>query len=135
MPAAERDLPTVTAQPWSKVSDQDLQLVDATFDRQGNLLFVEVLGLGNFKDAGNLTGYDADGSHPQVIIDADNGFLIDDLEFDATSSFTRQRIPDALFIEALPNGRGLDPRWTVVGLLGNAEGHHSHPCLAKGVSL
>ena len=44
VPAAEKDLPTVIAQPWFKVTDQAWQLEGPAFDRQGNLLFVEVLG-------------------------------------------------------------------------------------------
>lgn len=44
IPAAEKDLPTVIAQPWFKVTDQAWQLEGPAFDRQGNLLFVEVLG-------------------------------------------------------------------------------------------
>lgn len=125
IPAAEKDLPTVTAQTWFKVSDKGLQLEGPSFDRQGNLLFVEVFGgqvlkvdtqgklsvvvaknalgsaglavhkdgrlfvagLGNFKDSGNLTAYDADGSNPQTLIAADKGFLVDDLVFDASGGF------------------------------------------------
>lgn len=44
IPAVEKDLPTVIAQPWFKVTDQAWQLEGPAFDRQGNLLFVEVLG-------------------------------------------------------------------------------------------
>ncbi|MCF5705541.1 SMP-30/gluconolactonase/LRE family protein [Pseudomonas syringae] len=42
--AEEKDLPTVVAQPWFKVTDKVWQLEGPAFDRQGNLLFVEVLG-------------------------------------------------------------------------------------------
>jgi len=125
LPAAEKDLPTVTAQPWFKVSDKLLQLEGPSFDRQGNLLLVEVFGgqvlkvdtqgklqvlvaknalgsaglaihkdgrlfvagLGNFKDTGNLTVYDADGTNPQTVIGGDKGFLVDDLVFDADGGF------------------------------------------------
>jgi lactonase len=44
MPAPERALQTVTAEPYFKVSDQALQLEGPSFDRSGNLLFVEVFG-------------------------------------------------------------------------------------------
>ncbi|OPB00908.1 lactonase [Pseudomonas fluorescens] len=44
IPAPEKDLPTVTAALWMKVSDQGLQLEGPSFDREGNLLFVEVFG-------------------------------------------------------------------------------------------
>lgn len=44
IPAAERDLPTVTAQLWLKVSDTPRQLEGPSFDREGNLLFVDVFG-------------------------------------------------------------------------------------------
>jgi len=125
LPAAEKDLPTVTAQTWFKVSDKLLQLEGPSFDRQGNLLMVEVFGgqvlkvdtqrqlsvlvaknglgsaglaihkdgrlfvagLGNFKDTGNLTVYNADGSNPQTLIAGDKGFLVDDLVFDDQGGF------------------------------------------------
>lgn len=123
--AAEKDLLTITAQPWFKVTDEAWQLEGPAFDRQGNLLFVEVLGgqvlkvdtqgqlqvvvaknargsaglaihkdgrlfvagLGNYVDTGNLTVYDANGKKPEVIIDANKGFLVDDLVFDAHGGF------------------------------------------------
>lgn len=44
IPAAERDLPTVTAEPYFKVSDGLVPLEGPAFDRQGNLLFVDVYG-------------------------------------------------------------------------------------------
>jgi lactonase len=47
--AAERDLPTVTASLFHQVSDKGLQLEGPSFDRQGNLLFVEVFGGQVFK--------------------------------------------------------------------------------------
>ncbi|SDB10064.1 SMP-30/gluconolactonase/LRE family protein [Pseudomonas sp. NFACC13-1] len=40
----EKELPTVTADLWLKVSDGPLQLEGPSFDRAGNLLFVEVFG-------------------------------------------------------------------------------------------
>ena len=42
--APERTLQTVTAEPYFKVSDKALQLEGPSFDRNGNLLFVEVFG-------------------------------------------------------------------------------------------
>lgn len=44
VPPSERGLQTVVAQPWFKVSDEGLQLEGPSFDRDGNLLFVEVFG-------------------------------------------------------------------------------------------
>ena len=44
LPPGERGLQTVVAQPWFKVSDEGLQLEGPSFDRDGNLLFVEVFG-------------------------------------------------------------------------------------------
>ena len=44
IPAAERDLPTATALPFFKVSDGPLALEGPAFDRQGNLLFVDIYG-------------------------------------------------------------------------------------------
>jgi lactonase len=44
IPAPERGLQTVTAEPYFKVSDKALQLEGPSFDRAGNLLFVEVFG-------------------------------------------------------------------------------------------
>ncbi len=44
IPPSERGLQTVVAQPWFKVSDEGLQLEGPSFDRDGNLLFVEVFG-------------------------------------------------------------------------------------------
>lgn len=44
VPASERGLQTVTAEPYFKVSDASLQLEGPAFDRAGNLLFVEVFG-------------------------------------------------------------------------------------------
>ncbi|MCF4997174.1 SMP-30/gluconolactonase/LRE family protein [Pseudomonas syringae] len=123
--AAERDLPTVTAEQWMKISDKPLQLEGPSFDREGNLLFVEVFGgqvlkvdtqkklsvvvpknelgsaglaihkdgrlfvagLGNFKDSGNLTAYQPDGSGAQVIIPGSANFLVDDLVFDSAGGF------------------------------------------------
>ncbi|WP_122454843.1 SMP-30/gluconolactonase/LRE family protein [Pseudomonas viridiflava] len=62
--AAEKDLPTVTAQPWFKVTDESWQLEGPAFDRQGNLLFVEVLG-------GQVLKIDAQGQFDVVV--AKNG--------------------------------------------------------------
>ncbi|RJG03314.1 SMP-30/gluconolactonase/LRE family protein [Noviherbaspirillum sedimenti] len=42
IPASERDLPTVTAEPYFKVSDGLVALEGPAYDRQGNLLFVDV---------------------------------------------------------------------------------------------
>jgi lactonase len=44
IPAAERDLPTATAVPFFKVSDGVMPLEGPAFDRQGNLLFVDIYG-------------------------------------------------------------------------------------------
>ena len=44
IPSAERGLQTVTAEPWFKVSEKDMQLEGAAFDRAGDLLFVDVYG-------------------------------------------------------------------------------------------
>jgi lactonase len=49
IPQADINLPTITAQPWFKVSSEGLQLEGASFDRQGNLLFVEVFSGQVFK--------------------------------------------------------------------------------------
>lgn len=49
IPPSERGLQTVVAEPYFKVSDQGLQLEAASFDRQGNLLFVDVFGGTVFK--------------------------------------------------------------------------------------
>jgi lactonase len=44
VPFAERHLPTITAKRWLKVSDGEMQTESPAFDREGNLLFVEVFG-------------------------------------------------------------------------------------------
>lgn len=44
IPQSEKGLQTITAEPWFKVSDKGLQLEGASFDRDGNLDFVEVFG-------------------------------------------------------------------------------------------
>ncbi|MFY9478101.1 MAG: SMP-30/gluconolactonase/LRE family protein [Aquabacterium sp.] len=44
IPAGERQLQTVVAEPYFKVSDKALQLEGPAFDREGNLYFVEVFG-------------------------------------------------------------------------------------------
>jgi lactonase len=44
IPAAERDLLTVTAEPFFKVADAPMALEGPSFDRAGNLLFVEIYG-------------------------------------------------------------------------------------------
>lgn len=41
IPPSERDLQTVVAEPYFKVSDQSVVLEGAVFDRSGNLLFVD----------------------------------------------------------------------------------------------
>ena len=44
LPMAECDLPTAVAEPYFKVSDDQPGLEGPAFDRQGNLLFVDVYG-------------------------------------------------------------------------------------------
>ncbi|MEJ8848216.1 SMP-30/gluconolactonase/LRE family protein [Variovorax rhizosphaerae] len=44
LPFCERDLPTAIAEPWFKVGDSSVALEGPAFDRQGNLLFVDVYG-------------------------------------------------------------------------------------------
>jgi lactonase len=44
LPMAERDLPTAVAEPYFKVSEDQAGLEGPAFDRQGNLLFVDVYG-------------------------------------------------------------------------------------------
>lgn len=44
IPPSERGLQTVVARPWFKLSDEGLQLEGPSFDRDGNLLVVEVFG-------------------------------------------------------------------------------------------
>lgn len=44
IPVCERDLPTATAEPFFKVSDASISLEGPAFDRQGNLLFVDIYG-------------------------------------------------------------------------------------------
>ncbi len=44
VPPAERLLPTTVAEAWFKVSDEGWQLEGPCFERDGNLLFVEVFG-------------------------------------------------------------------------------------------
>jgi lactonase len=44
IPAAERDLPTVTAEPYFKVSDGNVALEGPAYDREGNLHFVDCYG-------------------------------------------------------------------------------------------
>ncbi|POA82320.1 SMP-30/gluconolactonase/LRE family protein [Pseudomonas sp. FW305-E2] len=44
VPFAERQLPAITAKRWLKVSDSEMQTESPAFDREGNLLFVEVFG-------------------------------------------------------------------------------------------
>lgn len=44
IPASERDLPTVTAEPYFKVSEGLVALEGPAYDRDGNLLFVDVYG-------------------------------------------------------------------------------------------
>jgi len=44
LPASERNLPTVTAEPYFKVSDKAFAIEGPSFDRQGNLLFVDIYG-------------------------------------------------------------------------------------------
>jgi lactonase len=49
IPQSERGLETVVAEPYFQVSPNGLQLEGASFDRQGNLLFVDVFGGTIFK--------------------------------------------------------------------------------------
>ncbi|MBF0528651.1 MAG: SMP-30/gluconolactonase/LRE family protein [Deltaproteobacteria bacterium] len=49
IPENEKNLPTIVAEPYFKVSDKGLQLEAPIFDRAGNLLFVEVFGGRIFK--------------------------------------------------------------------------------------
>jgi lactonase len=44
IPASERELPTVTAEPFFKVSEEAVALEGPAYDRRGNLLFVDVYG-------------------------------------------------------------------------------------------
>jgi len=44
VPASEQHLPTVTAEPWFKVSADPLALEGPAFDRKGNLLFLDIYG-------------------------------------------------------------------------------------------
>lgn len=44
IPPSERGLQTVSAEPWMKVSEKDMQVEGAAFDRGGNLHFVDVYG-------------------------------------------------------------------------------------------
>ncbi|MBB3014046.1 SMP-30/gluconolactonase/LRE family protein [Cupriavidus alkaliphilus] len=44
IPFGERDLPTATAEPYFKVGDSSVALEGPAFDRNGNLLFVDVYG-------------------------------------------------------------------------------------------
>jgi lactonase len=44
IPVSERALHTIVAEPYFQVSDKGLQLEGASFDRQGDLLFVDVFG-------------------------------------------------------------------------------------------
>jgi lactonase len=44
IPYGERDLPTVIAAPYFKVSDEPLTLEGPAYDRDGNLLFVNIYG-------------------------------------------------------------------------------------------
>lgn len=49
IPVGEQMLQTVVAEPYFRVSDRGLQLEGPVFDKQGNLLFVEVFGGRVFK--------------------------------------------------------------------------------------
>ena len=44
IPAAERDLPTAIAEPYFKVAEGQVALEGPAFDREGNLLFVDIYG-------------------------------------------------------------------------------------------
>ena len=45
----------------------------------------------------------------------------------ASRLFTRHFVAQAVLIERLANRLGLEPRAAVIGLLGDAHGHHAHP--------
>jgi len=49
IPPSEASLQTTVAQPYFKVSDEGLQLEGPSFDRDGNLIFLEVFGGRVFK--------------------------------------------------------------------------------------
>jgi lactonase len=125
IPQSERGLLTVRAEPYFKVSDKGLQLEAASFDRQGNLLFVDVFGgtifkltpkktlstvlpanalgpagigihkdgrifvagLGNFVNTGSIFWINPDGTGLTTIVPASDGYLADDLVFDANGGF------------------------------------------------
>ena len=130
IPASERDLPTATAEPFFKVADKPMALEGPAFDRQGNLLFVEIYGgrllclspdqqlttvfseqnlnpsgvavhkdgriflaacgaknsMGYF-DAGSVIAIDPDGSNRQTVVAPTDGYLPNDLVFDADGGF------------------------------------------------
>jgi lactonase len=44
IPACEQGIPTATAEPFFKVSDESMALEGPAFDRQGNLVFVDIYG-------------------------------------------------------------------------------------------
>lgn len=70
IPAPERDLPTVTAVPYFKVSDGVMPLEGPSFDRQGNLLFLDIYGgrvLRLSEDRQLSTVYSEPGLHPAGI--------------------------------------------------------------------
>jgi len=49
IPPSEKALETIVAEPYFKVSDKLLQLEGPSFDRDGNLIFVDVFGGRVFK--------------------------------------------------------------------------------------
>ena len=44
IPVCEQGLPTVTAEPFFRVSNESIALEGPAFDHQGNLLFVDIYG-------------------------------------------------------------------------------------------
>lgn len=71
IPPWEAQLPTLTAEPWFKVSDKSLQLEGLCFDGKGNLYFVDVFGGTLFRlelDGMKLEEiYHAPGEYPAAI--------------------------------------------------------------------
>lgn len=70
IPAGERDLPTAVAEPYFKVSDKALGLEGPAFDRDGNLVFVDLFAgrICRLSPARQLsTVYEEEGLHPAGI--------------------------------------------------------------------
>lgn len=73
IPPWERPLQTVEAQPYFNVSQASLVLEGIVFDRNNNLLFVDV---------GSVRAIEPNGTREQMIVAPDAGFLVNDLVFD-----------------------------------------------------